>query len=555
MSLKHEPIGDIPELTARVARASLPKPSAAMVLRDELGTLFTDQDFRALYPVRGQPAQSPWRLMLVTVLQFLENLTDRQAAEAVRARIDWKYALGLELTDTGFDHTVLCEFRERLLQGKLEAFALNRLLERCRERKLLRAGGKQRTDSTHVLGAVRELNRLELLGETVRAALNELAEHAPGWLRQAAPPEWLERYAHRVEEYRLPHAQSKRDEYAQQVAEDGLALLQALEGHPDKPEGARLLALPRVRALSEVWEQQCQRTRKGIRVKRPKELPPGAARIESPYDPGARHSIKRETHWTGYKVHISESCDEDLPNLVTDVLTTPASTADVSATRPVLERLDARGLPPGEYLVDLGYVDAKLLVESEARGMDLIAPVRGGSSWQERAGDGAGAFTAEAFEIRWDERKVVCPQGKRSWQWNEAHTPSRDTIAVAFDPKDCGVCPVKSQCTRGTRRGLTLVPRAIFEAREVARERVKTEEFKRRYHLRAGIEGTVSQGTRAFGLRRARYRDEGKVGLQHLLVGAAMNVARLVRWWGQDHDRPVKFSPRRSAFERLMRAA
>ena len=552
MSLKPAPIGEIPKLTIRIARASFPKPSAAMILRDKLGTLFTDQDFSILYATRGQPAFSPWRLMLITVLQFMENLTDRQAADAVRARIDWKYALGLELTDTGFDHTILSEFRSRLLQGQLEAFALNRLLEHCREQKLIRAGGKQRTDSTHVLGAVRELNRLELLGETLRAVLNELAEHASDWLRQTVPLEWLERYAHRVEEYRLPHTRSKRDEYAQQVAEDGLRLLQALEQHPNAAESAKLLNLPQVRILVDVWAQQCKQTRKGIRVKRLKELAPGASRVQSPYDPSVRHSIKRDTHWTGYKVHVTESCDDDLPNLVLDVLTTPASTADVSVTRTILQRLDARDLPPGEFLVDQGFVDAKLLVESQARGMDLIAPVRAGASWQDRMNDGQ-VLKTDAFEIHWDEQYVVCPQGKRSWQWHETSSANRETVAVAFNPKDCGLCPVKTQCTRAKRRTLTLLPQAIHEARVVARKLMNTDEFKQRYRLRAGIEGTLSQGTRAFGLRRVRYRDAGKAGFQHLMVATAMNVVRLVDWWA--HDEPLKFSGRRSAFERLMQAA
>src|SRR5262249_31095602 len=146
------------------------------------GTLFTDAQFADLFPTRGQPAETPWRLALVTVLQFVENLSDRQAADAVRSRIDWKYLLGLELTDPGFDATVLCEFRARLVQTGAEARCFEALLTLCKERGWVKARGKQRSDSTHVLAAVHTLNRLENIGETLRHALNVLATAAPEWL-------------------------------------------------------------------------------------------------------------------------------------------------------------------------------------------------------------------------------------------------------------------------------------------------------------------------------------------------------------------------------------
>ena len=183
-------------------------------LRDELSGIFRDEDFADLFPKLGQPGLPPWRLALVTVLQFRENLPDRQAAEAVRARIDWKYLLALELDDPGFDHSVLCEFRARLLEGGAGEHLLHRLLEACQARGLLKARGRQRTDATHVLAAIRVLNRLELVGETLRAALNELAAAAPDWLRGAAPRAWYERYARRVEDDRLPRSAAEREAYA-----------------------------------------------------------------------------------------------------------------------------------------------------------------------------------------------------------------------------------------------------------------------------------------------------------------------------------------------------
>src|SRR5438270_9044896 len=192
-----------------------------MRLRDELGTVYDDRMFTSLYPVRGQPAHSPWRLALVTVLQFAEGLSDRQAADAVRGRIDWKYALGLELADPGFDFSVLCEFRARLVAGRLEQALLDAMLARLRERGLLKARGRQRTDSTHVLAAVRAVNRLESVGETPRHALNVLAEIAPDWLIEHMQPEWAKRYQSRFSDFRLPKEEQARKALAEQIGADG----------------------------------------------------------------------------------------------------------------------------------------------------------------------------------------------------------------------------------------------------------------------------------------------------------------------------------------------
>ena len=308
MSLRPQPIGPIPEQTARVAHAAFPKGHPYLTLREHLGTIFQDEDFAALFPAWGYPGLPPWRLALVTLMQFRENLADRQAAEAVRARIDWKYLLGLDLTDPGFDFSVLSEFRDRLLAGSAEVLLLDKLLERCRTMGLLKARGQQRTDSTHVLAAIRVMTRLELVAETLRATLNELATVAPAWLQELAPLAWYERYGRRIEDTRLPQSQASRDACAQMVWEDGFALLDALEA-PETP--AHLRDLPVIATLRQTWQRHYDRvTGEGpayshpamssVRFKRNQELPPAAEGIESPYDPEARYRQKCDTPWTGY---------------------------------------------------------------------------------------------------------------------------------------------------------------------------------------------------------------------------------------------------------------
>jgi transposase len=210
MSLRPQAIYVVPEDTARVARAAFPKGNPYLRMHDELGRLYTDQDFAALFPVLGQPALAPAQLALVTLMQFAEQLTDRQAAEAVRARIDWKYALCLELDDPGFDYAVLCAFRARLLAGGQEAPLFAALLARCREAGPVRARGRQRTDATAVLAAIRTLNRLELVDEALRHALHTLAAVMPDWLRETCPADWPERYGRRLEDYRRRPCSSPR---------------------------------------------------------------------------------------------------------------------------------------------------------------------------------------------------------------------------------------------------------------------------------------------------------------------------------------------------------
>ena len=310
MLLPSQPLPSVSDDTARIARAAFRRGNPYVLLRDKLGAVFADADFADLYPKLGQPAYAPWRLALVTLMQFRERLSDRQAADAVRGRIDWKYLLALDLADAGFDFSVLCEFRARLLQHEATERLLARLLDAAREGGLLKAHGRSRTDSTHVLAAVRTLNRLELVGETLRAALNAIAVAAPDWLRAIAPTDWHERYDRRVEDMRLPDTAPKREAYAVQVGTDGFALLDAL-GRAGAPLDAA--ALPEIAVLRRVWARHFEQAEigsgdgtaggqpAGRRVRRrPVQGRGPGDRVESPYDADARFRSKHATRWTGY---------------------------------------------------------------------------------------------------------------------------------------------------------------------------------------------------------------------------------------------------------------
>lgn len=247
-------IDPIPSATAHIANLAFPKGNLCMKMRDEIGAIFCDKDFESLFSTQGQPAKSPWRLALVCVLQYINDMTDRQAADAVRGRIDWKYALSLELTDPGFDFSVLSEFRGRLIAGGAEKKLLDILLKQFKEKGIVKDKGKQRTDSTHVLAAIRKLNRLENVAETLRAALNAVATVAPDWLREWVPQEWFERYKRPVEEYRLPKGVAARYEYAETIGNDGMQLLIAIYEEETTPQWLR--QIPAIEILRQTWLHQ-----------------------------------------------------------------------------------------------------------------------------------------------------------------------------------------------------------------------------------------------------------------------------------------------------------
>ena len=528
MSLQPQEIAPVPEETERIARAAFPKGNIYLRLRDEIGTIFDDPMFAPLFPARGQPAECPWQLALITVMQFIEGLSDCQAADAVRIRIDWKYALGLELTDPGGDASVLCEFRARLIAGNLEQALLETMLARFKERGLLKARGQQRTDSTHVLAAVRTLNRLESIGETLRAALNSLATFAPAWLADLVAPDWFERYATRVEEYRLPKGEAARTALGERIGADGHTILVAVYA-PSAP--AWLRELPAVQTLRRAWVHQFHLEDDVVRWRKAADLPPAGTRFDSPYDTDARYGNKRSTTWTGYKVHLTETSDADTPHLITHVETTSAPVSDIDMTAPIHQALADKGLLPAAHLADAGYVDADLLISSHRdHEIDLVGPVRPDTSWQAKAGQG---FDVPAFTIDWEARTVLCPEGQTSFDW----VPSRDswgndTIHIGFHRKTCAACPSRSLCTRSKTgpREITVRPQPQHEALQEVRRNQETEAWRARYGKRAGVEGTVSQAVRVFGLRRCRYLGLAKTRLQHIFTALALNVVRLDAW-------------------------
>lgn len=545
MSFDRRYMLDIPEETVEIAQAAFPKGNIYMTMRDELGVMYEDSEFATLFASDGQPGLPPGMLAQVTVMQYAEGLTDRQAAEAVRARIDWKYALNLEMRDSGFHYSALSEFRDRLISGEMEGKLLDDLLQQWQKRGLVKARGQQRTDSTIVLANIRQLNRLSCVGETMRRALNDISAVAPEWLLEQISSDWFDRYGPRFDGYRLPKGKGKQEELRATIGADGLHLLQQIYA---KDAPAYLVELSSVDVLRRVWIQQYQVVNGELQWRADKDIPPKRLLIQSPYDTEARNSTKRKINWTGYKVHLTETCDDDMPNIITNVETSPATTTDVEVTEKVHASLAHKNLTPAEHFVDAGYTSApKLLASREDHEIELVGPVLPDSSWQAQAGQG---YSGDCFVIDWEAQTATCPESKTSESWRDTRDKHQQKrVSIQFAKEDCAACPQREKCTKSDDkpRTITLYHQPVYEVLQSARKRQEMDEFKETYNKRAGVEGTISQGTRTFGLRRTRYIGLAKTHLQNVVTAAAMNLTRLGAWL---HEIP-KGKTRQSRFMAL----
>jgi hypothetical protein len=420
-----------------------------------------------------------------------------------------------------------------------------------------------------VISAVRDLNRLELAGESVRAAVEALAAAAPDWLAGAVDvPGWSRRYRARVDTWRLPTSATKRGELMTAYGADAVALLRAVFA-PAAP--AWLAELPAVDVLRRVLTQNYviatgARGREVIRAREADTdgLPPGRTRLSSPYDPDARWAAKGDDlHWNGYKVHITETCEgpdtpgpdtpgagpaagqatpgapaAQRPNLIIGVATTDATVPDARMTEPIHAELARRHLLPGEHLLDSGYPSAQLVADSYRRwGIALVTPLLADHSAQARAGAG---FDRAGFAIDFDARQARCPQGQTSTWWNPVRQRGRDAIVIKFAARTCRPCPVRDQCTRSTSpkigRQLTVWPREVHQAQLAARAAQTDPDWRARYAARAGIEGTIGQAVAVTATRRARYRGLAKTQLEHVFSAVALNLIRLHSYW---HGHPL----------------
>jgi len=470
----------------------------------------------------GRPGVEPVLLLGVLIFQFLERVPDRVAVDMMKYHLGWKLALNVELQATGFHSTTLVGFRQRLIDHDQAQIAFAAVLEALQSAGLVPKKGKQRLDSTHVLALVTRLSWLECIRETLRLALEELADKLP---EEERPDFWgafWERYVESRLDYKSSAAVLKNKH--RQSGEDTIRLLQWLEPVAvDLREGKQAVLLRRV--FAEQFEVSRQGELRPVRVH-----PTGA--VKSPHDPDAQWSAKGHSpdrkEWIGYKVQVAESIPEEPAqkgtpsgNFLTSMATQSATESDDAGLRVVLEQQRAAGLEaPQELYVDTGYVCAEGLAAAQAEGRELLGPAR--PSPKNHQG-----FWSEKFDVQVEQRRAFCPAGKKSTQCSSLRVGKTGHIDYRFEwSTHCRTCALRKKCIGSDQPHRTLVVSQHHTGLQHRRHEQTTEAFRKRMHRRNGIEGTHSELIRRYGLRRARYRGKAKVNLQNQFIGAACNINR-----------------------------
>jgi transposase len=530
MCLKPQPPHPIPAATAALVAGLFDDGEVYQFVGDVLFDQFHDEEFADLYPKDGQPSISPVLLSFVTIFQSLEDLSDRKTVYGLRFRFDWKYALHLPPNYRGFDHTVLSEFRQRLLKYGAESRIFNAVFAQLKQLGFYKQRGIQRTDSLSIYTHHRRLKRIELCVETMRTVIKELLHRASDWTRATLPAAWEERYAKRCKAERIND--EERAKLAVQVGDDGQWLLNRLE----QDDAADLRELRAVETLRDVWAVHYER---GLgEHMRWTEHPAsgGTEMVETPHDPDAHWATKRGQDWVGYKLQVTETDDADTPHLITDIAITPAAASDMGALDAIRERQAEQKTLPGERFVDSGYVSGENIKDGRPLGEDLIGPIRTTITPQSKLPNG---FSHADFQIDFESRQVTCPAGHTT----PIISSGKSGDQAVFARKTCVACPLRALCCTGKKEGRVLGFGAHYQETQAARKRQLTDDFKTKYRAhRGGVEGCLSALVRGQGIRTTRYDGQAKNHLHALFVGAAVNLARSVAW--RSGYRPKKYPPR-----------
>jgi transposase len=525
MAFCKHPLVGIPDETRSVAeKVCVGSTAWYLKLSRELRRLYSQINFEPLYPDAGQWGIHPFRVFALLMLQVLEGLSDRAAADQIRTNIGWKYILGLTLDHEGWDASVFAKARDRLMETDAQTLVLDEQLKVLREKGLLKTK-KQRIDATPIDAYVKVLNRTELVLEAVRNAIEALSEQDPEWLMSIARSDWRSRYYFdRPFNYRLPKSDKAKVDLAQQAGDDGFHILDCI-GKAPEPKRSELASLEEITVMRRVLEDQFHPPddRNGPKLRDPKELKPSGERIVSPYETEARTASKGEKTWTGYKFHSTETCVKDSPNFITDARIEPATKNDSLTLPDVVDRLSAKELLPEKLYADGGYVNVPFFTRARLElGLDIVSRLVNGHSWQSKEN----GLDQTQFRIDFSKQEAVCPANVSSSLWK---AKKDGHIEVFFPREACSTCALKTQCTRTEQRILRIQSEPVFRQQQFMRQRQRTAEFRQEYAVRAGAEGTQSEFVRVAG-RQSSVRGQTKTNFKYVCAAVAVNFARLFRW-------------------------
>ncbi len=484
--------------------------------RDVLGLLYCEQN--------GRPAIEPVLVTAVTLLQFMEKVPDRQAADNVRLHLGWKYALGLEVDHGGFHYSSLCHFRGRLLEGGAERIGFDAIVEALAAAGLVRKRKRQRLDSTHVLGNVAKMSRLECVRETIRLFIE--ACNRGGWAGTLPDYEqYVERYCEsQVQWHKLNKATLAQK--AEQAGSDALALIRWVRRQP-----AAIRDHDRAMLLERVFLEQYEPDAQCLALRKRED----SATVKNPHDPDAQWASKDQAKtktWVGYKVQVSETvADTDEPKqkgepteqFLTEVTTTEAIASDLDGmARNLQAQSEYHDEVPQELYVDAAYVTDDTMAEAKEQGREIIGPAR-------PPGNPTHLLDVDQFDIDVANRTAVCPAGHTSRQCSLINDSYNASVYYRFEWAGlCDGCELQKQCTKRKDGRRHVSVGRHHDLLQQRRREMKSDEFKLMMHRRNAIEGSISEFTRGGG-RRTRYRGLAKTTLANYFQGAALNVNRWIR--------------------------
>jgi transposase len=497
----------------------LPADDPMMVFSEEIYPAFKDEDFQQYYSTVGRNAISPAFFARVTVLQFRENMSDPQAAEACMRSIDWKIALHLPLEkNTSFHPSSLCRFRTRLLENQALSLIFDKTVQLAQEKGFIKKRTKQRVDATHIISHLNRISTTDLLFRAVKCLVEEIEQKHQQYYEDEIPEYIKERYSHQFSSFGM--GKEKQGEKLSEIVEDGLLLKALVEKLP----ADRLGDLEQLGIMETIFRENVIVKKKEIQKKifiEAEEIQCPKQTIFDPRDPSIKLGIKRSTKWVGSKCHVVETAEKGKINFITNMIYQRAQEHDCKIHEKIREGNERRGLKPEKMYADTGYISGAAIREYRKNKQELMGYMQADSS------NKPDAFKSKRFDFDTDRLKAICPAGRESLQ---GKLGKEGEIRIAFQKSTCKGCVFFQDCVGKSKResrGLTLRPG--FEFTRERREIQKTETFRDEMRVRAQVEGTISEGTRFLGLRHARYKGEDGHKIQFYMTGAALNVKRLIK--------------------------
>src|SRR5215210_1876337 len=482
------------------------------IIKNEIAPLLKDSDFEDMYKDGGRPPVSPRILALTLLMQFLERLPDRAASLNLRYRLDWKIAFGLPIDFSGIHPTTLVYFRDRLVQSKKGSFVFDRVLDHLKACGLVKKNGKQRIDSTHIIGCVRELSRIELFHETLRLFCEDITSFKAGMDQNFLSN--FERYVDPISTHGITDVQKR-----ELIQAAGLAMRSLILWGEQECRCELVTVLKSFATLKTVFEQNFTEVNQD---QAPEMIPvsTGKGHISSPHETEATYANKGKKGWIGYKGQVVETVNEsesEDQNFITHIDIEDSTSFDGDCVKDVINELHTKEITPNELYGDTHYNTENNIKDLAKESIDLKGPVQPNTRELSEKNKG--------FKIDLEQEKVTCPAGVGSKHF---HLDHQGKARASFPKESCIQCHRRDIC-KPQPRGKIYEGKPESKILAERREKLQTPEYRRDLHHRNGIEGTLSGLVRGQSWRRCRYRGKNKAQLQAKFSGAAANVTRLYR--------------------------